>query len=216
MKGDILNNATGPQLKKSNWWNAAIDDYVALMNQRGALNIAGTDQPLIAPEVTDPTSMAAYTSLNGPIIVPENVTQTLAPEVVNTINVANSNSETPVFETPMLTEDNQTITIVTSDGLGQEVGQVVNLGSGGGGNGFTEEPVVKADGGYVQPAKGITITGWVYPYPFLALTAAGGAIGYFVAKKFNQKILAMLALIAAGLMAGSAIGMKTFAPIRKV
>jgi hypothetical protein len=101
-----------------------------------------------------------------------------------------------------------------------ETQQVIPLsgGGGGGGGGFGDiiEPSVASDGGYVQKVSGISVTGWVYPYPFLAITLAGGGIGYLVAKKFNQAMVGMLALIAAGLMAGSAIGMKIKPPVKKI
>jgi hypothetical protein len=87
---------------------------------------------------------------------------------------------------------------------------------GGGGGDIFDQPKVASDGGYVQTVSGITVTGWVYPYPFLAITALGGGLGYYVAKRFKQPLVAMLALIAAGLMAGSAIGMKVKPPVKKV
>ena len=90
---------------------------------------------------------------------------------------------------------------------------VGGLSGGGGGDIMSSE---STEPGTVKIPKGITITGWVYPYPFIGMTLAGGGIGYFVARKFKQPLVGMLALIAAGLMAASAIGMKTFPPVKKI
>lgn len=89
--------------------------------------------------------------------------------------------------------------------------------TGGGGGAFAEEPVAEtiSDEGYLQKLpKGIQITGYVYPYLFLIITAAGGAAGFLVARYFKQSTLSMLALIAAGLMGGSAISMKVKPPVK--
>jgi hypothetical protein len=91
------------------------------------------------------------------------------------------------------------------------------LGGGGGGGFMTtdeEGNIVTADGGFVAVPKGLRITGYIYPYLFLFITLAGGAIGFFVAKRYKQQTPAMLALIAAGLMGGSAVGMKVKPPVK--
>jgi len=77
-----------------------------------------------------------------------------------------------------------------------------------------EEVVAAEDGGYIQKTKGIQVAGYIYPYEFLGVTAAGGALGFVVAKTFKQGTLGFLSLIAAGLMAGSAIAFKIKAPIK--
>jgi hypothetical protein len=91
---------------------------------------------------------------------------------------------------------------------------------GGGGTGEvgfnSGETVVTGDGGFVQMPSGIEISGYIYPYLFFALTLIGGGIGFFVAHKYKQATMAKLALIAAGLMAGSAIGMKVKPPVKKI
>jgi hypothetical protein len=92
-------------------------------------------------------------------------------------------------------------------------------GSSGGGGSFGASDTqqnAQASGGYVQSVSGITVSGWVYPYKFVALTLACGALGLFIGYKFKKELLVKLTLVAAGLMAGSAIGMKTFPPIKKV
>ena len=87
----------------------------------------------------------------------------------------------------------------------------------GGGGGFVPDDgllVSEEDGGYIQKIKGIPITGYIYPYEFLAITAGVGALGFGVARYFKQSLLGYLTMVAAGLMAGSAIAMKIKPPIK--
>jgi hypothetical protein len=71
------NKNTDSLLDSRNWRYASIDDYVTLMNQRGALNQSGSDAQLLSPEVSAPTPPSQ------PIIQPA-ITSVIQPVSVST------------------------------------------------------------------------------------------------------------------------------------
>ncbi len=73
---------------------------------------------------------------------------------------------------------------------------------------------VQVPSGSPLVASGIKVTGYTYSYPFLGITAAGGGLGYLIAKHFKVGTLGMLTLVAAGLMGGSSVGFKVKPPVK--
>ena len=86
--------------------------------------------------------------------------------------------------------------------------------SSGQGTGGQESVQVTAADGLPKVAAGIKFTGYTYSPLFLAITAAGGGLGFGVSKYFKQGLLGSLTLIAAGLMGASSIAFKVKPPIK--
>jgi hypothetical protein len=190
----------------------------------------------VASVVAEPVTTSVDTSVRTNDNVVDNSNRTgVAVETSTNNNVVDtSQNRTSVVSDDSSSDNTTTTQIIVIDQSGESnntpvdtielsdtssVDEVLGVGGisgGGGGGGDIMDPDTSAPVVTVAIPKGITVTGWVYPYPFIAMTLAGGGIGYYVARRFKQPLVAMLALIAAGLMAASAIGMKTFPPVKKV
>ena len=177
--------------------NAAAEAAIAAAKELEARAAAGiaTSNATIQDLLNRLIAIEAANAIHVPDHVPDPLTNG------STMPVA---LETPALGAPDL--------MTTSDPL---------IGGGGGGGSlmggdFSSGETIVTAAGTVQLPSGIEFTGYIYPYMFLLLTIAGGGIGFFVAHKYKQPTLAKLALIAAGLMAGSAIGMKVKPPVKKI
>jgi hypothetical protein len=138
-------------------------------------------------------------------------------QIAAALAAQNNNTNSSTTSTP----DN-TITVI--DPLSGNT-TITPLGGGGaldfGGDDLTPDntnPVNPIVNPVIQPnvvlPSGLKLLGYVYPYTFLAITLGVGAFGFFIAQKYKQEMMSTLALIAAGLMGGSAIGMKVKPPVK--
>lgn len=178
---------------------------------------ADSDEKIITGDITSPTvpeRTATTTTTTSKFVLPE-ITKDgpfiyLKKPVVTDIN---GNALTDAVKTTDVVKSTDVSQSVTTSNEG---GLLIG-GGGGGGSLSSDENMVTApgDGGYVQAASGINITGYVYPYGFIAIVIGGALAGFLVAKKYKQQSLPMFALIMSGAMAGGALAFKVKPPVKK-
>ena len=214
MKSDIINNAIGIGKRGDLFFNAV--QALDTTPQTGVVESSDLGYTYVIPDdmagyVEKPVMIEAVEPVNTQTIVVDDTVPGSFNPVKPTANVVDIAESSVV-----IISDSGVNTTILDPLTGDQAGFV---GMGGGGSldfsNETSENKVASDGGFVQVPKGIEVTGYIYPYPFILLTLGCGAFGYYMGHKFKQPMLSKLALTAAGLMAGSAIGMKVKPPVRK-